>query len=304
MRHAALVLAIVVCSIGAAQAAERERAIEVGGRQRNYILVTPDKQTAAAPLLVVYHGGGDSPRRALGYTRFDRLAGQGNVAVVFPQGLDSNWNDGRQTTDIRQRAASSVDDVAFTLAIIDQLAAEHIVDPARVFLTGASNGGMMTLRTACDAADRIAGIAPVVANQPTDWQCNPSRAVPAMFFNGTEDEFMPFNGGRIAERKTRKDLGTVESVEDTIAEFRRIDGCSGTKKTETRDEHDSDQTRAIVTDYECSKAPLRQVVIEGGGHTWPGARTGIIADMILGRTTPEIDATKEIWDFFKSLPSR
>ena len=128
--------------------------------------------------------------------------------------------------------------------------------------------------------------------------------MPAMFFNGTEDEFMPFNGGRIAEHKTRKDLGRVESVEDTIAEFRRIDGCGGVKTTETRDVHEKDQTRAIVTDYECSKAPLRQVVIEGGGHTWPGARTNLIADMILGRTTPEIDATKEIWDFFKSLPSR
>ncbi len=304
MRNVALMLAIIVCSVPMASAAERERALEIGGKQRNYILVTPDKQSVPAPLLIVYHGGGDSPRRALSYTRFDRLAGQENVAVVFPQGIDGNWNDGRQTTDIRQRASSNADDVTFTLAIIDQLAGEHIVDPARVFLTGASNGGMMTLRTACDAADRIAGIAPVVANQPTDWQCAPSRAIPAMFFNGTEDEFMPFNGGRIAEHKTRKDLGAVESVEDTIAAFRRIDGCSGIKKTETRDEHDSDQTRAIVTDYECSKAPLRQVVIEGGGHTWPGARTNIIANMVLGRTTPEIDATKEIWDFFKSLPGR
>ena len=304
MRYAVLALVILFCSTGFGIAAERERALEIGGKQRNYTLVTPDKQTVPAPLLIVYHGGGDSARRALGYTRFDRLAGKENAAIAFPQGVDGNWNDGRQTTDLRQRATSGVDDVAFTLAIIDQLVAENIVDPARVFLTGASNGGMMTLRTACDAAERIAGIAPVVANQPTDWQCNPSRAIPAMFFNGTEDEFMPFEGGRIAAAKTRKDLGAVESVADTIAAFRRIDGCSGVKKTETHDEQESDHTRAIVTDYECSKAPLRQVVIEGGGHTWPGARSGVVAGMVLGRTTPEIDATKEIWEFFKSLPSR
>ena len=304
MRLTSLILVALVCSATFAGAAERERAILLGGMQRSYILVAPDMQSHAAPLLIVYHGGGDSPQRALGYTRFDKLARSENVVVVFPQGIDSNWNDGRVTNDIRQRASAGVDDVAFTLAIIDQLAAENIIDPARVFLTGASNGGLMALRTACSAAERIAGIAPVVANQPADWQCEPSRPIPAMFFNGTEDEFMPFKGGRIAEHKTRKDLGTVESVEDTIAEFSRIDGCTGVKKTETRDERESDQTKAIVTDYECSKAPLRQVVIEGGGHTWPGARTGLIADMVLGRTTPEIDATKEIWEFFKSLPAR
>ena len=304
MRHAFVISIALFANVSIANCAERERAIEIGGSQRTYILVTPDRQSGPLPLLIVYHGGGDTPHRALGYTRFDKLAASGEAVVVFPKGLDNNWNDGRVTGDLRQRAASNTDDVAFSVAIIDVLAAEHVVDASRVFATGASNGGMMTLRVACDAAQRFAGIAPVVANQPADWQCNPSRPMPAMFFNGTEDEFMPFAGGRIAEHKTRKDLGRVEGVEDTIAEFRRINGCSGVKTTETRDEHEKDQTRAVVTDYDCSKAPLRQVVIEGGGHTWPGARTNLIADMILGRTTPEIDATKEIWDFFKSLPSR
>src|SRR4029078_8062683 len=120
----------------------------------------------------------------------------------------------------------------------------------------------------------------------------------------TDDEFVPFKGGRIADGKTRRDLGVVRSVDETMGIFRRINGCGGVAKTETRDQSEKDETKAIVTDYECSKAPLRQVVIEGGGHTWPGARTGLIADMILGRTTPEIDASKEIWEFFKALPSR
>ena len=224
--------------------------------------------------------------------------------VVFPQGVDGNWNDGRVTSDLRQRASSNYDDVAFTIAIIDQLKSDGLIDERRVFLTGASNGGMMSLRMGCEAAERVAGIAPVVANLPADLDCAPSRPMPAMFFNGTEDEFMPFGGGRVAEHKTRRDLGQVRSVDETIEIFRRIDGCSGVEKSETRDQFEKDETKAIVTDYSCSKARLRQVVIEGGGHTWPGARTGIIGGMILGRSTPEIDATKEIWDFFKALPAR
>ena len=304
MRALTLLLAAFVALVPA-QAAERERSIAVSGSQRTYLLVTSDKARGTPlPLLVVYHGGGDKPERALRYTRFDKLALAGEAVVVFPQGVDHNWNDGRETGDLRQRAASQYDDVAFTVALIEQLVAEGIADEHRVFLTGASNGGMMSLRVACEASEHITGIAPVAANLPADWDCAPTLAMPALFFNGTADEFVPFEGGRVAEGKTRRDLGLVRSVDETIEIFRRIDGCSGVEKSETRDKFEKDATKAVVTDYKCSKAPLRQVVIEGGGHTWPGARAGLIANMILGTTTPEIDASKEIWAFFKALPPR
>jgi polyhydroxybutyrate depolymerase len=304
MRRFAVGLAFLLLLMPSVHAAERERAIEVGGKQRTYLLVTPERATGPLPLLIVYHGGGDNPERALGYTRFDKLATSSEAIVVFPKGIDNNWNDGRVTSDLRQRAASSYDDVTFTLGIIDQLTGEGVVDASRVFATGASNGAMMSLRVGCEASERIAGIAPVAGSLPVDWDCAPSKPVPALFFNGRDDEFIPFGGGRVAEHKTRRDLGVVRSVDETLEIFRKIDGCSGVDKTETRDKFEKDQTKAIVTDYACSKARLRQVVVEGGGHTWPGARAGLIADMILGRTTPEIDATKEIWDFFKSLPPR
>ncbi|MBI1211257.1 MAG: hypothetical protein GC190_07335 [Alphaproteobacteria bacterium] len=304
MRLVPLAALFLLLSIGFAFAEERERGVEVDGGQRTYLLVTPDRAVGPLPLLIVYHGGGGTPEQTLRYTRFDRLATAAEAIVVFPQGFDNHWNDGRATNDIRRRASSNYDDVAFTLAIIEQLGDEGLVDRGRVFLTGASNGAMMSLRAGCEAAKYIVGIAPVAGSLPVDWDCTPSRPLPAMFFNGTEDEFVPFNGGRVAEHVTRRDLGTVRSVEDTIGVFERIDGCDGVKKTETRDVHEKDETKAVVTDYACSKSPLRQVVIEGGGHTWPGARTGLIMGMILGRSTPEIDASKEIWDFFKSLPSR
>lgn len=303
MRGAALLILLGLLATASAGAEERERSIVIGGGQRTYLLVTPDKQSGSLPLLIVFHGGGDNPERALRYTRFDKLAASGEAVVVFPKGVDNNWNDGRVTSDLRQRASSNYDDVAFTVAIIDQLAGEGIVDERRVFLTGASNGAMMSLRAGCEASDRIAGIAPVAGSLPVDWDCAPSGPVPALFFNGTEDEFIPFGGGRVAAHKTRRDLGDVRSVDETLSIFQRIDGCNGVEKSETRDKFEKDETKAIVTDYACSRAKLRQVVIEGGGHTWPGARAGLIADMILGRTTPEIDASKEIWDFFKSLPS-
>ena len=296
-----IVFLCALASMLPTSAAERDRSIDVAGLTRKYTLIVPDKVATLLPLLIVYHGGGQSAKQARRYTRFDEMAAKENIAVVYPQGLDNNWNDGRVTADLSQRAAARADDVEFTNQIIGQLEVEGLIDGSRVFLTGASNGGMMAMRAGCELNSRIAGIAPVVANQPAEWRCTASR-MPALFIHGTDDEYMPFAGGQIAAKKSFQDLGQVLSVDDTIAEFKRIDGCTGVKKTETLDKVGRDNTKAIVTDYECKKAPLKQIVIEGGGHTWPGARERIIAELLLGNTSQEVDATAEIWTFFKSLP--
>ncbi len=252
------------------------------------------------PLIIVYHGGGHSAERARRYARFDELTRKENVAVAYPQGLDNNWNDGRISGDLAERAAANADDVEFTRQIIAELEIGKLIDPNRVFLTGASNGGMMALRAACELGSRIAGVAPVAANQPADWRCDAER-MPALFIHGTEDEYMPLAGGQVAGLKTRRDLGTVLSVDDTIAEFKRIDGCDGVKETITLDKVGRDNTKATVIDYDCKKAPLKHIIIEGGGHTWPGARERLLTEFLLGETSEEINATTEIWNFFKAL---
>jgi len=223
-----------------------------------------------------------------------------NFVVAYPQGLDNNWNDGRVSADLSQRAAANADDVEFTVQIIAQLEIEGVIDASRVFLTGASNGGMMALRAGCELDTRIAGIAPVVANLPAEWRCRASR-MPAIFIHGTDDAYMPFAGGQVAAKKSFRDLGQVLSVDDTIAEFKRINSCTGVKETKKLDNVGRDNTKAIVTGYDCDEAPLKQIVIEGGGHTWPGAREGILTGLLLGNTSEEVDATTEIWTFFKSL---
>jgi poly(3-hydroxybutyrate) depolymerase len=38
----------------------------------------------------------------------------------------------------------------------------------------------------------------------------------------------------------------------------------------------------------------------GGGHTWPGGKP--MAEFIVGKTTPDIDATRLMWGFFLEHP--
>ena len=288
-------------SVCAAAAAERERALEVDGLRREFTLIVPDKTSGPWPLLIVYHGGGQTAARARDYTRFDERASRENIAVVYPRGFRNNWNDGRRSPDLADRAE---DDVLFTKTMIEVLVQEGVADPARVFLTGASNGGMMALKAACDLGDRmIAGIAPVVASLPVDVECRAKR-MPALFIHGTDDEFIPYEGGPVAAGKSRRDLGEVRSAEATLAVFQRMNGCNGVKATKALDEVARDKTAVLITDFECSGAPLRHIEIQGGGHTWPGARTGILADFVLGNTSEEVNATKEILEFLKALPGR
>ena len=296
-------IGLLAASLVPAFAAERERAVAAGGQNRKYTLITPDRVSEPLPLLIVFHGGGQTAERARRYTRFDDFAQAENYIVAYPQGLGNHWNDGRVHDDPSRRAAATADDVEFTANIIAQLEGERIADPLRVFLTGASNGGMMSMRAGCELGSRIAGIAPVVANLPVDWECR-AHGLPALLIHGTEDEFMPFGGGKVAGTKLRRDLGEVLSVDDTIAAFKRVNDCTGIKETKSLDKKKGDKTVAVKTDYTCTAAPLRHILIEGGGHTWPGARGGIVADLVLGRTSQEISATAEIWNFFKALPAR
>jgi polyhydroxybutyrate depolymerase len=286
-----------------AHAAERDRALAITGQARNYTLITPDKAAGPYPVLIVFHGGGQTAERARRYTRFDEWAVREGFAAVYPEGIGRNWNDGRVSDDLNARAAAQGDDVEFTLQLIETLVTEGVADPSRVFLVGASNGGMMAMRAACELGPRVAGIGVVVANLPVDWGCSVKR-MPAIFVHGTDDEFMPYDGGQIAARKTRQNLGQVRSVDETIETFRRINGCEGVKEQKMLDEVGRDKTAAVVTDYECTGGALRQIEIQGGGHTWPGARTSIVADWVLGNTSDEVSATAEIWGFFKGLPAR
>ena len=82
------------------------------------------------------------------------LAEREGFIVVCPEGIENNWNDGR--VNERNRAhIEDIDDVGFLRALIQQLGMTHNVDPDRIYVTGASNGGMMSLRNGLRGQRRL-----------------------------------------------------------------------------------------------------------------------------------------------------
>jgi len=152
MRKVLLALLVILASTASAFAA----LIDIGDERRTYVLHTPPGE-GPWPLVVVLHGGNDRENRIRRRMGWDDLADAAGFAVVLPKGIENGWNDGRDNA-ARWGDETPPDDVVFFDVLLDRLIADGIADPERVFVTGRSNGGMMTLRLACDR-----GIAPLIA---------------------------------------------------------------------------------------------------------------------------------------------
>ena len=60
-----------------------------------------------------------------------------------------------------------------------------------------------------------------------------------------------------------------------------------------------DVTRRAYTDC-AGDAAVVLYTIRGGGHTWPGGTP--MPEWFVGRTSRSINATSEMWEFFREHP--
>jgi polyhydroxybutyrate depolymerase len=109
--------------------------IMVNGVARDYILDAP-VNTKAAPLLVALHGSGGSDAQLRRTINLSAPANQAGIVVVYPNGIDKGWNDGRLNR--RGRIIRDTDDVGFLTALVNDLVAKGVADPAHVVFTGIS----------------------------------------------------------------------------------------------------------------------------------------------------------------------
>jgi polyhydroxybutyrate depolymerase len=273
------------------------------GMVRSYDLFVPaNAGSRPLPVVFVFHGGYGTPEQAEKITRMQELASQVGVIVAFPAaaGEGQQWNDGRDYT------AGGPDDIAFVDALIEDIAATYAVDRQRLFATGLSNGGMFTLRLACERSDTFRAFAPVIASFPVDYvdRCAPARAVPIAFIHGTSDALMPFAGGPITEGKgdSSTDRGEVISAPATVAFWAEANGCwPDPVQQMLPDLVRRDGTRVErFTFVDCPfGADVVHYQVIGGGHTWPGS-TPLPPGNRFGRVSRDIDATSEIWGFFNA----
>jgi polyhydroxybutyrate depolymerase len=235
---------------------------------RGYIVVTPQ----AVPVDVPLPGG-------------NLKAPLWNIAPAFvrpPENADVEYQAG--------------DDVAFLLALLDDLEQRLCIDTTREYVSGLSNGAGMSVMLICTDDQRFAAAAPVAGvNMGT--LCAAEHATPTIAFHGDADELVPYGGGSIFGY----DLG-LPPVEQRMMTMATLGGC----EPRPRATEPFTDIRHFV--WKCPAGMAAELyTVVGGGHTWPGAPARERAQPAApqprlggepGYTTKSVDATDLILEFF------
>jgi len=280
--------------------------LAVDGLQRKYILHVPPQvnQGVPLPLLVVLHGSYGTGREMQVGLGFDTYADARGFYTAYPNAYQApgriqtaRWNDGRGTL---ASSTANIDDVKFITSMIDAIAAQVPLEKSRVYLTGASNGGMMAYRLGCETGSVFAGIAPVIGNIPVPIyaDCATQEPIDFLSINGGADPFIPLDGGTVCENvRFGCEGGTVVSREQSVDKFASVDGCSLQPVSETLPVLVNDGTRVEKLTYpKCQNGTqVVSYIVQNGGHAWPPRRPQVPS---AGKQTGNLDATQVIVDFF------
>lgn len=266
----------IVCPPAALAAGDHTIQVLHAGLKRTAVVHIPasvDLQ-ALAPLVLNFHGLTSNAEQQVSFSGMNPKADAAGFIVVYPDGVQSSWNAG---ACCGAAIDQQIDDVGFVRALVAQLSNTLCIDERRIYATGFSNGGFMSHRLACEAADLVAAVAPVSAVNGMD-SCTPSRPVPVMMFNGTLDPLVAYNGS-----------GPFDSAEQTFIDWGTRDICGDAPKP------GKSSGAASCVQHELCDADTSVVfcTFEGMSHCWPGN-----AFCPFGAASTDLSANDEMWEFF------
>ncbi|KAF1850834.1 carbohydrate esterase family 1 protein [Cucurbitaria berberidis CBS 394.84] len=245
------------------------------------------------PLILSFHGRGKDGQFQEALSQFSNASYGFDGIAVYPEGVPNA--KGTQQFQGDPDAPASINDVKFTLELLDHLQSTFCIDASRIYAAGKSNGGGFTGLLACDpdATKRIAAFAPVSGAFYLDKdqklpECKPSRKpVPLMEFHGFKDTTIRYLGGPNT-RGTTNTTNIPTYVDDwakrngfEVAANKTSFLCSGKKKV-TRYSWDD-----VVVHYNYTNL----------NHDWPSSfANGDTEDAL---TCVEAEATSIILAWFK-----
>jgi len=275
------------------------------GLERTFATYSPANLAKSAAVVFLLHGG-FSNATAIWNSELGRswkaLADANGFFLVLPEGRPDpgdpsghHWNDCRVDID-NVDSVSTEDDVGYIAGLIDLILMRADVDPSRIYVTGASNGGMMTYRLAMQSGERFAAAAAIIANLPDPSECAfVADPLPILIMNGTLDPAIPYNGGCVAGPGCER--GSVRSTAATVAFWVLANGASVTPTvTDLPDIVASDNSTVRVFRFDGGASGNDVVLyrVEGGGHCPPGPDP-----FPASQKNRDIDAATEVWRFFE-----
>jgi len=288
--------------------------IGIDGIDRRYAIYIPqDYKNISLPIIFELHGGGvyieDMTGESGHKTPFKlwmEIAENEKFIVVYPEGLNGSygkptWNDCRGDCQV----SSNADDVHFIDTLISKISSEYQIDANRIYVSGLSNGGFMAQRIAIELNDKIAAVSSVVASKPAVSVCNnPPRPISILFMFGTDDNYMPYNGGYLSNPPSPSH-GSVISVDETIEYWVNVNHTDTIPEYKVFPDLDTDDG-GIVEKYSYKNGNNNTEVIfykiNGAGHSAPSIkeRYSALFEQYFNKQNHDIEMTTEVWNFFKN----
>ncbi len=262
-------------------------------------------QVTPPPLVLALHGGGGDGSNMLEANGWVAQSDKHGFLLVCPNGLPALpgmpanfranppvWNSGQLKPGAPR---TRIDDVAFVRLLLDQLASQVPFDPARLFVTGHSNGGGMSFRLASEMPERVAAMATVAGIVAvTVPQVDPP--MPTLYIYGTKDPLLPMAGG---ESSTPWGSRKTPPVQEALSGWAAMLGCA--REPLLRSENGD--TRQFEYVSETNGPSLTAYFLEGHGHHWPGTRS-VLPETVMGPNKTKLNATETIWEFFERSGAR
>ncbi|RTL43649.1 MAG: hypothetical protein EKK48_07845 [Candidatus Melainabacteria bacterium] len=172
--------------------------IQIDGVEREYLLHVPPGYSGSQPipLVVALHGLGGNASQFARESNISTLADKHNFIVVYP---DARPWFGEKQLKIWDAANGLVNgnqgdnELKFLRSIIEKTQSQASIDSQRIYVTGISNGGMMTFDAAAALSDKIAAIA-VVSGAMSGKEKPPSQPLSVLNIHGTDDAIIPIEG--------------------------------------------------------------------------------------------------------------
>jgi polyhydroxybutyrate depolymerase len=291
------------------------------------------------PLVFVLHGGGGTSASVARLTGFSRIADSAGFIVAYPNAVNGHWNDGRGVRRFRshRHGIDDVGFVrALIDKLVAECDADPSRVYATGISNGAMMchrlGCELGERIAAIAP--VAGGMPVLLAEA----CRPQVPVSVLAINGTQDRMVPYEGGGVglghksdaparncagrstqlasgvrnpeSDRSTAEESGALPAeqelhsgdvlgAEATALFWAEADSCVAHSETDVVADTDPEDGMRVVREWWQAGRDSSEVVlltVEGGGHTWPG---GAKRPGRFGATSRDMDATREIWSFFR-----
>jgi len=240
---------------------DTRQTMAIGSWDRSFRIHVPSRATPGpvAPLILAYHGLGQTAAQLEAQTGLDALADELGAIVVYPEAALGQWDVSGDFVEI-----FGIDDIAFARQLINRMSTDFVIDKQRIIAVGLSNGAVFAQRLACEVTDQISGFVAVsgTLSRPARDKCDPSEPVNAFYIIGTRDGQFPVDGNDV-----------VLSVDSTMAYWSRTENCSGRGPRLTLPDTAHDNTlvyRSFLIDCQ-SGATVGLDSVVGSGHGWPGS---------------------------------